>query len=419
MGSICFPLNRPRIDNHPTQPNERGLSYQISVYTLTLMSSPKHTAATLNRRAWLRRAGLGGALGLLGAAPGLRAAESFLSVPTAAPLVDGPIQLNANENPYGPSPKVRAAIQAAFDKFCRYPFRYSQTLQARLADELGVGAEQIVITGGSTEGLKLTGLTYGLHGGEVIAADPTFQSLLTYAELAGAYVHRVPVTEDLQHDLTAMTRRITSATRLIFLCNPNNPTGRLIDATSQRAFTLAAEDQAVVFIDEAYIDYVEDKDYVSGVELVKEGRNVIVSRTFSKIHGLAGMRIGYLVARPDIAERLRAHVMAFTSVPALVAAHAALDDEDFYRESVARNLEAKDHLYRAFDRMGLSYQRSHTNFVFFHTGRDISSLNAAMREQGVLVGRPFPPLNDWCRISTGTMAEMEVFVDRLEKVMMG
>lgn len=328
-----------------------------------------------------------------------------------------PIRLNANENPYGPSKAVREVITANFDEACRYPFRALASLEKMIADKEGVSTDCVVVTGGSTEGLKAAGLLYGLNGGEIIAADPTFQALMNYAETFGAFVHRVPLNDAMEHDLEAMSRRITSKTRLIFLCNPNNPTGTLLKAGLLKDFCVSHDHQAVIFSDEAYYDFITEPDYPSMVTLVKEGRNVIVSKTFSKVFGLAGMRVGYLIARPDIAARLSDAVMANTNTLAVEAAKMALTDVDFYKYSVARTRESKEIIYNTLDTLGMPYIRSHTNFVFFRTGRPIQQLIPAMEKEQVLIGRPFPPMYDWARISTGTAEEMHIFSKALTKVL--
>ncbi len=331
--------------------------------------------------------------------------------------LDGPVKLNSNENPFGPSKNVRSVISNSFDIACRYPFQYLTKLVAEIAEKEGVSKDCVVVTGGSTEGLKASGLVYGLEGGEIIAADPTFQAMLSYAENFGAHVHRVPLNEKMEHDLDAMSKRITSKTRLIFLCNPNNPTGTLLNKDVLRDFCTSNDNKAVIFSDEAYYDFITEPDYPSMVELVKEDRNVIVSKTFSKVFGLAGMRIGYLIARPDIATRLKKAVMANTNVLAIEAAREALRDDEFYKFSLQKNTEAKQHVYKTLDGLGLSYIPSHTNFVFFKTGRPIRDIISSMERENVLIGRPFPPMMNWARISTGTMEEMRVFSAALEKVM--
>jgi histidinol-phosphate aminotransferase len=367
---------------------------------------------SIDRRQWLRTIGLSGGFALLGGF------EAMAMRYPARPVTEGvPIRLNANENPYGPSKAVRETLTTNFDEACRYPFRALSSLEKMIAEKEGVSTDCVVVTGGSTEGLKAAGLLYGLNGGEIIAADPTFQALMNYAEFFGAYVHRVPLNDAMEHDLDAMGRRITGKTRLIFICNPNNPTGTLLDAGRLKDFCMSHEKQAVIFSDEAYYDFITEPDYPSMVGLVKEGRNVIVSKTFSKVFGLAGMRVGYLIARPDIAARLNGAVMANTNTLAVEAAKTALMDTDFYKYSVARTSESKNIIYETLKTLGLPYIPSHTNFVFFRTGRPIQQLIASMEKEQVLIGRPFPPMYDWARISTGTTEEMHVFSKALTKVL--
>jgi histidinol-phosphate aminotransferase len=280
----------------------------------------------IDRRQWLKSIGLASTMAFINPAE-ILSSNKQNSIGKATP---GLIKLNFNENPYGPSKRVRQAISSSFDTVCRYPFSDLKELVKNIAVKEGVPEDHIVVTGGSTEGLNATGLTYGLGFGEIIAADPTFQAMLRYAENFGAYVHRVPVNDKLEHDLEEMAARVTSKTRLIFLCNPNNPTGTLLDKDKLRDFCNSMESKAVVFSDEAYYDYILEPGYPSMVELVKEGKNVIVSKTFSKVYGLAGIRIGYLIARPDIADRLKQNIMAMTNVLAIAAANEALKDDEFY-----------------------------------------------------------------------------------------
>ncbi|MCJ7467037.1 MAG: histidinol-phosphate aminotransferase family protein [Maribacter sp.] len=364
-----------------------------------------------DRRNWLKTVGLSSGFALMG---GLNV---LAFDPEPSPYItDQLVRLNANENPYGPSQRVRAVLTKTFDDACRYPFRTLPGLVEMIAEKEGVSKQHIVVTGGSTEGLTAAGLIYGMGGGEIIAADPTFQAMLRYAETHGAFVHRVPLNDKMEHDLPAMADRVNEKTRLIFICNPNNPTGTLLNRDALKDFCNAVSSPVMIFSDEAYYDFITEAAYPSMVELVKEGQNVIVSKTFSKVYGLAGLRVGYLVARPDIADRLKESVMANTNILAIEAAKEALKDDDFYKFSVLKNFEAKNRIYATLDDLGLEYIKSHTNFVFFKSGRQINDLIADMEKENILIGRPFPPMYDWARISTGTLEQVEMFGNALRKV---
>ena len=367
---------------------------------------------TIDRRNWLRTVGLGGGMAFLGGIPAIAETPSPRIIPPS-----GPIKLSSNENPYGPSSRVRDVIQQNFDNACRYPFEYLRGLVTMIAEKEGVSKDHVVVTGGSTEGLKACGLVFGLHKKEIIAADPTFQALLRYSEHFGSTVHRVPLTESMHHDLEAMSAKINSNTGLVFLCNPNNPTGTLLDKDKLIDFCKTHEKDAVMFSDEAYYDFIMEPDYPSMIELVKEDLNVVVSKTFSKVYGLAGLRIGYLIARPDIATNLKASIMAMSNVLAIEAAKEALKDDEFYKYSLLQNTKAKELIYSTLEELDLPYIKSHTNFVFFKSGRSIHELIPAMLDEGVRIGRPFPPNLNWARISTGTLQETEIFNQALTKVL--
>jgi len=234
--------------------------------------------------------------------------------------------------------------------------------------------------------------------------------MMDYAKQWGATVKWVPVGEDKGYDLEAIEKQISSNTKLVFLCNPNNPTGTLVPAQKLVDFCAVASKKTIVFSDEAYYDFIEDPNYPSLIEAVKRGENVIVSKTFSKVYGMAGLRVGYLIAKPEIAQQIRKNVVAMSNVLAVEAAKEALQDEAFYRFSLQKNKEAKARIYQLLDHLKLDYVQSHTNFIFFQSQRDIRELGPAMLEKGVRIGRPFPPFFDWCRISTGTAEEVALFL---------
>lgn len=362
-----------------------------------------------SRRDWLRSASLASGAALLtgtGAFSTLSAEEIRKFNPR--PL-DNPIRLGSNENPYGPSQKVRKAMIDAFDVSCRYPWSYNAPLVEMIAKKEGVTPDHIVLVAGSTEGLKITGITYAGKGDEVISGLPTFLSLMTYAETWGAEINWVPLDKDLNYDLKEIEKRVSPKTKLVFLCNPNNPTGKLLPANEVLDFCETVSKKTMVFSDEAYCDYIEDPNYPSMVKLVKEGKNIIVSKTLSKVYGLAGIRLGYLVARPDIAKKLSERVVANTNIMAIEAGKTALEETEFYQFSLQKNLEARKMIETTLDELKLPYLPSQANFVFFHANQDAKELAKTMLAKGVIVGRPFPPLNDWCRVSTGTLEEVAYF----------
>jgi histidinol-phosphate aminotransferase len=370
----------------------------------------------LNRREWLRQTSLTGGLALvsgLGFVQTLSAAEKKKFRPR--PL-DNPIRLSSNENPYGPSEKVRQAILDHFDIACRYPYQYGDELVNLLAQKEGVTPEHIVLTGGSTEALRITGLTFAANGGEIIAGQPTFLAMMDFAEKWGASINWVPVNEKLEYDLQEIEKRVSDKTKLVFLCNPNNPTGTIVPKNNLVDFCRSVSSKTIVFSDEAYYDFIDDSDYPSMLSLVKEDRNVIVSRTFSKVYGLAGLRIGYLIAKPEIAQKIKANIVAFTNVAAIVAARTAMEDTEFYNFSLQQIKGGKQLIYNHLDELNLEYVPSQTNFVFFKSGKDINWLNQQFKAQGMLVGRPFPPFTDWCRISIGTPEEVLLFNQKLTQI---
>ncbi|MFL0684808.1 histidinol-phosphate aminotransferase [Algoriphagus aquaeductus] len=370
----------------------------------------------ISRRDWIKTASLSSGLTLLGA-NGLISDLSAEEIRKFNPRpLAGPVRLGSNENPYGPSESMRKAMTAAFDNGCRYPWGYNASLVKMIAEKEGVPEDYIVLVAGSTEGLKVAGITFG-KGGEIISCSPTFLSMMEYAELWGTEINWVPLNKDLDFDLEEIEKRVSHETRLVFLCNPNNPTGKLLPAQKVMDFCETVSKRAVVFSDEAYYDYITEPNYPSMVELVKKGHDVVVSRTLSKVYGLAGIRMGYLIAKPELATKLKDRVVANTNIMAIEAGKAALQDKEFYKFSLQKNAEAKSLLCKTLDELKLPYLESHANFVFFQSGKDVSELGKTMAQKGFIIGRPFPPLNDWCRISTGTIEEVQLYNQAIKEVL--
>lgn len=324
-----------------------------------------------------------------------------------------PIVLCWNENPYGPSPAARAAISEAIVGACRYPDEEITQLLELLASIEGVSTDHIVIGTGSGELLCALGLLHGRNGGEIIAAQPTYLELTNYAQHAGAVLKFVPVDKQLNHDLSAMRAAVSARTRAIYVCNPNNPTGTAISASTIRSFVASLPESVTTIVDEAYLDFVDASDVGTVADLVSGPRRVVVLRTFSKIHGMAGVRCGYAIARPEVAAEIAAARMSSANIFAMRAARASLGDKAFLSETRARILASRKRITAELTRLGLAFARPQTNFVFFDTGGPLEQFTRFMRARNILVGRLFPPYNNWCRITIGTEPEVAAFLQGL------
>jgi histidinol-phosphate aminotransferase len=325
------------------------------------------------------------------------------------------IRLSANENPYGPSPSARRAIQAALGDGNRYARNIAE-LEALIAQREGLTPAHVVLTPGSQALLCIAALHACQGGGEVVASDLSYRGLTDYAETLGARIARVPMAEGWVHDLDAMEARVTSETRAVYVCNPNNPTGTLVATERLRAFCKAVAPRALLVVDEAYGDYVLEPGYASMVELVREGHPLVVARTFSKLHALAGMRIGYGLAPPELAERLRRLRLGgggmAVSVLAVHAALASAQDTAFQEMSRRRNAEVRQQTVRMLQQAGLKTAVSHANFLYAPMDGDIERLGAAIQKHGVQVVAHNAQRG--LRITVGTAEEMARFAQALQ-----
>ena len=363
--------------------------------------------AGLDRRQIFRSAGL--------LAAGLTASGWSSSVAAASlkKVSDGPIRLLANENPYGPSQSAQQAMADSLQDGWMYATSEGRVLRKLIAAREGVAEDHVLITAGSGELLRMAGLSFGQEG-EIVAAKPTFSMLVGYARNTGATVREIPLDQEMRHDLVAMESRVTSATSLVYVCNPNNPTGTLLPANQLRSFIDTVESLATVFVDEAYVDLLDESAHNAMIDKVKAGKNVILARTFSKIHGMAGLRVGYAIARPDIIKRLRPLQMSFLNVMGLRAAIASYQDESFQAYSKSKIQECLSVAHAAFEETGLAYTPSVTNFVLFDTGGSVREFARAMRQKNMLVGRSYAPYESWCRVSMGTVEQMGQFAEALK-----
>jgi len=328
-------------------------------------------------------------------------------------------KLNANENPYGPSPFALEALTKSASGGNRYAWKELFQLMDKIAAFEGVERKNVMMGPGSSDLLEKTAVTLFTNGGNVVSADPAYMSLIRVAEAAGGTWKSVPLKDDWSHDLDAMEKAIDSDTKLVYICNPNNPTGTITSTEELTAFCSRVSEKVPVFIDEAYLGFLEDSAKQSMVSLIKEGKDVIIARTFSKIHGMAGLRVGYAVAQEqrliDLQKITRAGMGI--SYPSVFAAISAMDDETFINESRERNAACRNYVYESLTKMGIEYVPSYTSFLIFPIEMEGKAFLEKMTAEKVGV-RAFNFMNkNWCRVSMGTMEEMKLFTQALNKVL--
>ena len=392
---------------------------------------------TLDRRAWLKRGmltaagamviphvtfGKSNAKGLHINAKGQTLYSPFFKEYNANVFPDTMellAKLNANENPYGPSPKAIEAFKNAAPMGNRYAWKELFDLMEKIAVEEKVTAKNIMMGPGSSDLLEKTAMVLFADGGNIVSADPSYMSLIKVAEATGATWKPVPLKEDWSHDLAAMEAAIDADTKLVYICNPNNPTGSMTDHAELVDFCSRVSDKVTVFIDEAYLGFLDDAAKKSMVSLINEGKDVIIARTFSKIHGMAGLRIGYIVAQEATLDKIQKITRGGMGIsyPTIFAASVSMDDVAFQNKSRKLNAECREYVYSVLDKMGYSYVPSSTSFILFPIEMEGKEFLEKMTEQRVGV-RAFDIMDkNWCRVSMGTMEEMEIFGTALQKVL--
>jgi len=332
--------------------------------------------------------------------------------------IDNIIKMASNENPLGPSPLAKQAVSRMLDQMHVYPDANCFYLKQKIAELYNYDVQGILIGNGSDELLKLLAETFLTNDDKVVFGQPSFSEYEFTATIMGTKSIRVPLTE-FKHDLNAMLAAITPETKIIYICNPNNPTGTMVTQAEIDDFMAKIPDDVLVIFDEAYCEYAEDPAYGNGLKYVREGRNAIVLRTFSKIYGLAALRIGYGLTTPAIAAAVETVTEPFNvNLLAQVAAAAALGDEEHLKRSREVNHEGKEYLYKEFEKMQLDYVPTESNFIFVDTGKNCKAVFQEMLKQGVIVrsgdifGYP-----TFIRVTVGTSEENKRFIDSLQKVL--
>ena len=392
---------------------------------------------TLDRRAWLNRGmltaagaviipnvtfGKSNARGLHINAKGQTLYSPFFKEYNAegfADTVELLAKLNANENPYGPSPKAIEAFKNTAHLGNRYAWKELFNLMEKIAVEEKVTAKNIMMAPGSSDLLEKTAMVLFAEGGNIVSADPSYMSIIKVAEATGATWKPVPLKEDWSHDLDAMEAAIDTDTKLVYICNPNNPTGSMTDHAELVDFCSRVSEKVTVFIDEAYLGFLEDAAVKSMVSLINQGKDVIIARTFSKIHGMAGLRLGYIVAQEETLGKIAKITRGGMGIsyPTIFAGSVSMDDVEFQNKSRKLNAECREYVYSVLDKMGFEYVPSSTSFILFPIEMDGKKFLEKMTKLRVGV-RAFDIMDkNYCRVSMGTMEEMKLFGAALQEVL--
>lgn len=367
-------------------------------------------ATKIDRRLWLRQSTL--ALAGLGLAPDLFAAGKQKNFHLPGNL----ILLNSNENPYGPSPMARKAILDTYLLTNRYPDDYVALLKKKIASHWKVNEENILLGAGSSEIIGLACQHVSKIKGHIITGEPSYKVWNHQAKAFGLGFQPVALNDEKKLDLSKMFGSINGNTRMIYICNPNNPTGTVCDVAAITAYAKEALAKTFVFIDEAYSEFAELESMAT---LAARHKNIVVAKTFSKIYGLAGARIGYAIAHPETIQALSSYQPwsdANVSVTATSAALASLDDTEFVKECRENIAATREICYPAFKQLSLTYIPSLTNFIMFNIDKIKGDFIKQMQAENIYVQYRNHFGGNWCRVSMGTKEEMYSFVNALKKI---
>jgi histidinol-phosphate aminotransferase len=328
------------------------------------------------------------------------------------------VKLASNENPLGPSPKAIEALQTQLPKLALYPDGGCHLLREAVSEALGISGSSLLFGNGSDEVIHLLGLTLLEPGDEIVVGNPTFSLYESSATLAGATTVKVPLTPgDLAHDARAMAAAFTEKTRLVFVANPHNPTGSVIGKQEIEVLLAALPSRAFLVLDEAYIEYVEDPDFPQATEYIKSGAPVIGLRTFSKLYGLAGLRVGYAIAAPEVVQLINQTRSPFNvNLAAQIAGAASLTDDAFIARTRRENQAGMQQLTEGALSLGCRVVPSRANFLLIETGLPCQPLFQAILRRGVIV-RAFASLPTMLRVTIGTHVQNEIFLKALASAM--
>jgi histidinol-phosphate aminotransferase len=370
-----------------------------------------HTVVNTQRRQLLKLSGaLAGTVTLAGLSHPALSETLPASDTFAVPTADKPIRINFNENALGMSPKAQAAARDAVTKANRYAKEEIITLRHKLASQYQIPETGILLTAGSSEGIRASIEAYATPDSQLVIPELTYGDGEHFAAIAGMKITKVAMLDGWQFDINGLKQAVEKhkGPSLVYLVNPNNPTAMITPADLIEPWINSKPANTIFIVDEAYAEFVNDPRFRSVSPLVKQGAdNVILLKTFSKIFAMAGMRVGYVVAHPTVIARLENYVAGekinFCGVD---AALASMDDQAFIRYSKKSNDTSRQILLQALDTLKIPYLPSEGNFVFHKLDVPLKDYQQHMKDAGILIGRAFPPAQSWCRISLGTPQEM-------------
>jgi len=361
-----------------------------------------------NRREWLKQS----TFAALGLGVSLRSMANEEGMLRSFGREQGLINLGSNENPYGISPFAKQAIIDVMSEANRYQYNVTavKDFKKQLAEHLGVTPDMVIVTAGSIEGLTL--LARYFTKGNIVAANPTYATLVNQAKKLGTEVIEIPLTNEKAHDLPAMLHAINEKTNLVMVVNPANPTATMLKPAEMKSFCEEASKKTTVLIDEAYMDFLEGSDNESMIGMIAKNPNILVIKTFSKIHGMAGLRIGYIVGHPSMIKNIEEkNGLAYFCLSnlSMAAALASLKDKNFQDQSRKQNAAAREYAFNEIKKMNYRCYPSYTNFIFFHLGNYKGDFSEYMLKQNIILRSNDYPDGKWCRVSVGTIDEMKQF----------
>lgn len=329
------------------------------------------------------------------------------------------VKLASNENPLGPSKLAIEAIKEQADKINIYPDGAAIDLREKLAKKHNISPDQILIGSGGEQIIKLIAHTFLDEGDEVLVASPSFILYDIMSKHIGAKVISLPLTKDYKHDFEGFVERFNEKTKIVYVCNPNNPTGNIMPKAEILELAKKIPEDCILMLDEAYFEYAaHDEDYLDGLEVLKERPNTIILRTFSKVAGLAGLRVGYAFSSPEIIREMSKIKGVFNvNKIAQAAALASLDDEEHINKTVQLNHDSLNKMKEFFEKNNLEYVPTHTNFIFVNINMSSKLANEELLKRGVII-RPgyLWGYENWLRVSSGTMEQTDIFIEKLNEV---